>query len=303
MVLSLYFIFFLGCRSGIQYNSFPAIDTKVEKINNSLNGYRLSYKDIIAPYLHDAILKGFLHNSPNRQRYNLEANNNLEEGLGYIFFNTLRAKMSVAGLRLYKNLNLWQGRDNDQGYRCPRPWKYMNREIGGVNYGVFYLDCVQMGEYYKIDSNNPIRNYDYINNEGKNYAKAPYMKVYYNTHTNGNDIEERSSSFKLHIDHLMKDNLYLIELPDKLHQLKTKHLDPFILLREEINRISVSVNNYWKTREDYISAMDNDFSNCRCGNQFEPPTNQLIANHQHNHDWKNNWIAKMNRSNVVTLIA
>lgn len=277
-----------SCTSGVKYEIFSAKDTCVSSIKANISLYnKNTYFDFISHDLwDDAVKHGFLRNN-SALDFNCNQNNELEEGLGYIFFNTLRAKLH--GEVDHTNTALWGNNQDDQvlynGFRCPKPWKYETRNIKGKIYGVFYLDCVQMGEYHRF--NNSIRN----NHDRINSGTAPYMKVYYIDE----DSVPESTSLVLNIDHLLKDNAYLIELPKALHSIKTSVLDPFIIWKTETTR-SFGTSEYWKQSKHYLEYDQNN--NCMCGNPFEKPVGNRVVDHIHNELWKIDWIANMKGTNM-----
>lgn len=289
-----FLLLLLGCTSGVKYGvGFSAnTDIGMEVVKGNMGQYRAKrYSDCIAEQSwRDATDHGFL--SGNNNILNFYQNNDLEEGLSYIFFNTLRAKLR-AGVR-HENLGLW-GNQYDvmwyNNFKCPKPWKYDVRTINGVEYGVFYLDCIQMGEYHRIDNSNS-RNYDRIKD-----GLSPHMKVHY---IDKNTYQPKSTSFVVEIDHLLRDNNYLIELPKTLHNLKTKFLDPFILGRTNTVRSRFTTNQYWKKNKEYIKALDNNdqCDNCLCGGVFQQPVTNRIVNHIHDEPWRANWIASMKGTNM-----
>ncbi|AXI24632.1 hypothetical protein CE557_848 [Cardinium endosymbiont of Sogatella furcifera] len=294
-IFSCFLLLLSACNSRIGYNAFDAISTDSERMRHNIAKYQTRYSNIVEPYWNNAILKGFL--TVGNNQYDPNQNSNMENGLGYIFFNSLRARLNKSVD--HTNLNIWNGAY--QNFDCPKPWKYEVRTISGREYGVFYLDCVQMGEYFCGVDQIPTRNFDRIYNQNRPNGRAPYMKVCY---ADGN--QERSRNFVLNIDHLLKDNSYLIELPKVLHDLKTDYLDPFITFRTETDRNVVSASTYWRSRKDYID-MRNDpqgIDQCLCLRPFQPPIAGIINEHIHDNNanngyWKTNWSSDMMRDNVV----
>ncbi|TSJ79776.1 MAG: hypothetical protein NMK33_06535 (plasmid) [Candidatus Cardinium sp.] len=250
----------------------------------SIRRFNVPYSSVVAPYWNNAVTKGFL--SPtNLENFDSLENNSLERSLGYIFFNTLRARLSNERGVSHRNLQIWQGGVNNvTGFVCPKPWKYEIKRISAREYGCFYLDCVQMGEYFYDDNGDPIRNYDKIRNQ----RRVPYMKVCY---TDGN--REMPNDFVLNIDHLLQDDTYLVELSKVLHDLKTDYLDPFITFQTQTSR-NLPPITYWKNRADYLNVDDNNIDECKCLGRFLPPTaaGNII---DHTHDDNNKIIINIGK--------
>ncbi|MCT4697363.1 hypothetical protein [Candidatus Cardinium sp. TP] len=274
-----------ACNSRIGYNLFGAINTDLKSMKKNISDYQTRYSNLVEPYWNDVISNGFLTDDGNRNQYDLNQNNNMERGLGYIFFNTLRARLNRSVN--HEDVRLWNGKYTN--FRCPRPWKYRADE--GRGFGYFSLDCVQMGEYFYGIDQAPVRNFDRIYS-----GRAPYMRVCYT-----DDNEERSRNFVLNIDHLLRDNSYLIELPKVLHDLKTRYLDPFITFRTETNRDIIPTSTYWRSRPDYIEALGNRelLDQCSCLEPFQTPRSEIITEHIHNVPWKTNWGANMMVDNIL----
>lgn len=290
-----------SCAHGVRNNIFSARDSMdMLSMKDNMGLYKKKrYVDFIRPICWDAAAEcGFLSLN-NNAVFNYNQNNDLEEGLGYIFFNTLRAKLH--GEVQHTDLDLWGNNEDHEvkydGFRCPKPWKYVVRTINGENYGVFYLDSVLMGEYHRF--NNRIIN-NYTNVESN---RSPHTKIYYrDKRRNDQNAELDSLSVIVEIDHLLKDNSYLIELPKDLHKLKTSVLDPFILGQTETERL-FNRGHYWRLNNDYVAIQDGRPQNmCPCGEEFQPPNGNRIVEHTHDRTWlnnfTNNWMPKMKGSNM-----
>lgn len=66
-------------------------------------------------------------------------------------------------------------------------------------------------------------------------------------------VEYRVIEQKVEIDHLLRDNDYVIELPRSLHSLKTELLDYFIPFRTSVIRGNhFETGSYWKSRRSGI---------------------------------------------------
>ncbi|MCT4697393.1 hypothetical protein [Candidatus Cardinium sp. TP] len=297
-----YFLFSLlllfSCCSGTKGTfGFDVLNPNISKMKKSIKNIDVQHSTSVESYWDKTLEKGFLS---DKKTFDPNKNNELELGLGYIFFNTLRAKLSNEKNVNHANPQIWNNKiKNAKGFKCPKPWKYKVIETNNDPCGIFYLDCVQMGEYFYDDKSIPFRNFDKIYNEGKNNGKAPYMKVYY-----ADNNQETSDDFILNIDHLLRDNSYLIELPKILHNLKTDYLDTFIPGPSQTGR-SMSASTYWRNREDYLDVRssyirDNNFdiNPCMCRASFQL-TGNIINDHIHNNPWGKDWTAKMMRDNVV----
>lgn len=301
----------ISCTSGVKPSNFSAhSDMSMDSLKGNMGLYKKKkYVDFIRPICWDAAVEcGFLSN--NNAVFNYNQNNDLEEGLGYIFFNTLRYKLSKDTDDYVKELGLWVNNIDDEdnpvdvnnkypSFICPRPWKYEVRDINKNQepYGVFYLDSVLMAEYHKFNDH-IINNYTNVESN-----RSPHTKIYYrDKHRNDQNTELNSLSVIVEIDHLLKDNSYLIELPKGLHKLKTSVLDPFILGKTETERL-FNRRQYWGFNNDYVAIQDSRSSNtCPCGEVFQPPNGNVIVEHTHDRIWlnnfTNNWMPKMKGANM-----
>ncbi|WP_041546385.1 hypothetical protein [Cardinium endosymbiont of Encarsia pergandiella] len=291
--------FIFGCGYRSRYGvGFDPIDTNTNSINRSFAQYKLPYsnltgKDIIAKALENR----FIHDKDNNP-LDIEKNNNLEEGLGYIFMNCLRFKLKVLENECKDVSHYVEWKD-----KCPKPWKYRTQVISNKEYGVFYLESVQMGEYYPNDKDSIVRNYDIVKNEPKKNRKSPYITVYYTDEETDKENKKRFD-VPVEIDHLLRDNSYLIELPACLHKIKSKYLDPFLLYPTQTDRKGLH-HNYWNNRKEFLDFKknyDNSSSEvrCICGNPFKKPNEDFLEEHNHEDTWGDKWNANMQKKHIFS---
>lgn len=276
-------IFFISCTSRSKYSIGP-IDTNINTVQRSLNPRSVQYENLLEEgFFNNALDHGFLH--PGDHRLNIDVNNQLESGLGYIFINTLRLKLDAIRPnhpnRIYFNsLNKWSNEIGVNTFICPKPWKYRVQNIRGIDYGVFYLESIQMGEYNNINDN--IINNDNIIDQ----RRSPYVTVY--------DDNQVQRSILVEVDHLLKDNRYLIELPKRLHKFKTKVLDPSLCYHTQVDRSLFNANEYWRSRREHDQQLPNfNIETCFCGINFEYNEVDEFVQHVHEQNWGLLWNVRM----------
>lgn len=260
-------ISFTGCTHLSKYG----IDTKKNVLEDRFNPVVLNYKDYISDrHWNDASTVGFISNPLDNSKIFCDpfSNNNLEKGLGYIFFNTLlytleEKKFSWINYDPNKHVTKLPEYIDENGkinIICPLPWKYeeihktkMKNEkvIKDDLLSTFSLLSINIGEYYLEGQNGkPITNFDLIRG-----SRFPHVTYCY-TDSNGTD---RKKTSPIEVDHLLRNNNYLIELPKCLHSLKTSKLDPFIPYRTRTDRkLLVIDNGYWIRKSEYSLINDVD---------------------------------------------
>ncbi|WP_148269065.1 hypothetical protein [Cardinium endosymbiont of Encarsia pergandiella] len=315
---------FTSCTSKLKYGVRDGIEITVPSLKKSFNEIVMDYNDMISQNQWNPVRTyGFARSSLSSitKNFNPVVNNNLEAGLGYIFFNTLffelNEKINRQGNSFkkvqWKNNREKETDSNVEYLVCPRPWKYRVQKVNNIDYKVFYLPSIQMGEYYMMQGV-PNRNYNIIDNEGHSNQRAPYVTCFMQDGT-----QEDQLPYPVQIDHLLRDNKYLIELPDSLHSRKTRVLDPFIPFSEtQTNRKAFSSSDFWRDRPEWDnvkkefkklrrirneeekerkkrSIEDNMLKKCDCGNNFDEPRDGIIQDHEHGdrNDFRTKWEAKL----------
>ncbi|MGI2298374.1 hypothetical protein ACRRVB_00915 [Candidatus Cardinium hertigii] len=202
---------------------------------------------------------------------------------------TILARLNEQELMPWKNIGgndeSCKDKSSREKFICPRPWKYVVKTINGCKCGVFELENIQTGEYFKVpDQPKKLTNYDIVN-ISKRRKSAPYIMVHHIKNVNKSGTQE---AMKVEVDHLMRDNRYIIELPSQIHKIKTMYLDPFIRTVSFTDRNIINSDSYWRSRDEF--SKNQKTLDCKCGSQdsFKPR-----STHEHKGNYAKNYEAKM----------
>ena len=298
-------VVFTGCTHGIKYGVkqlYPCADT----IEDALGAYNFDVD--LSRQIRRAEDRGFLVQGRNRRVMNRDIASAMELGLSDIYFNTIRWRLST---EKNKQTDPWDMNLIGDGSRfiCPKPWEYrvVDRLYRGEvkKIGCFYLPGVQMGEYLT-----PKNNYNLIcnhNDDGtmKNNAKAPYIMLSSNI---AREYEDTKRASIVHLDHLIREDKYFIELPESLHVLKTNLLDPFYYQPNVPDRNFMNSGIYWRLNQEWlnINQIRNDnqriesLLTCRCGTNFPQPEDGIVGEyHDHEDAYKRIYGATIFPMNLV----